>query len=294
MNSAMADNYLAFVNERHRIWESRQAGKPQPWTDDPVLASKKFTNVYRALDAGSQFLLKNLLGGDYGDTIMRCFMYRYTNRPEPWCAFHRAHGRWPTRADLRDGTLRNTWYSYQAGGGRVFGQAYKMFSGAENAGMSRLDWVLAMSGRYLAGTDSIVPRLTIATTVADRVAVLQTVPRCAGFMSMQIATDIGYSVYARADENSYIVPGPGARIGAAALDLSGEAAIMWAHERLQGDGPRLLAPSGQYRTPSLMDVQNTFCEFGKYVRYTKKGTADRPYSPAHPGVQSPVTLPAHW
>lgn len=34
------DDFLAFVVERHRIWEQRQAGLPQPWTSDPVLASR--------------------------------------------------------------------------------------------------------------------------------------------------------------------------------------------------------------------------------------------------------------
>lgn len=33
------NDFLAFVAERYRIWEQRQAGSPQPWTDDPILAT---------------------------------------------------------------------------------------------------------------------------------------------------------------------------------------------------------------------------------------------------------------
>ena len=60
----MALDYLEFVEERHRIWEKRRSGEPQPWTEDHVLQDRKFTNVFRVLDYGSQFLLTNLLS-DY-------------------------------------------------------------------------------------------------------------------------------------------------------------------------------------------------------------------------------------
>ena len=52
--------YRAFVIERHKIWERRQAGEPGPWTRDPILASRKFTNVFRVLDPGTQFVLTDL------------------------------------------------------------------------------------------------------------------------------------------------------------------------------------------------------------------------------------------
>ncbi len=57
----MIETYLSFCRERHKIWLKRQAGDPGPWTDDPILATRKFTNVFRILDPGTQFVVQELL-----------------------------------------------------------------------------------------------------------------------------------------------------------------------------------------------------------------------------------------
>lgn len=74
MDLDRAMEYLEFVHERHNVWERRRAGDPQPWTSDPVLAGNKFTNVFRVLDYGSQFLLKELLDPSLPsrDILARC------------------------------------------------------------------------------------------------------------------------------------------------------------------------------------------------------------------------------
>src|SRR5690349_21447205 len=105
----MTMTYLDFVAERHRVWERRQkefSTAPVVWTDDPVLAAFKFTNVFRVLDAGSQFLLKMLNEPiSFSEKVFRAFLYRYTNRPEPYVAFHMAFGRYPLRSDAENGDL---------------------------------------------------------------------------------------------------------------------------------------------------------------------------------------------
>src|SRR5688500_16272197 len=80
------DDFLRFVVERHHIWEQRQAGAPQPWTKDEVLATRKFTNVFRVLDPGTQFLFTDLFDPwlEPRDQLMRLFLYRHTGRVETW------------------------------------------------------------------------------------------------------------------------------------------------------------------------------------------------------------------
>jgi hypothetical protein len=46
--------FLAFIVERHSIWHRRR-DMSRPWTTDPILASGKFGNVWRALDRGTQW-----------------------------------------------------------------------------------------------------------------------------------------------------------------------------------------------------------------------------------------------
>ena len=52
----MVELYQHMVRERHQIWLARQNGATYPWTSDPVLANRKFTNMFRVLDPGSQFV----------------------------------------------------------------------------------------------------------------------------------------------------------------------------------------------------------------------------------------------
>lgn len=293
----MAMVYVDFVLERHRVWERRQMGAEPPWTDDPVLAKYKFTNVYRVLDHGSQFLLRELLqpAEDLRTVMMRAFLYRYTNRPEPWIWFKEEHGRYPVPDDLPS-FLIEEWKQYQAEGGKVFGTAYKMFVGGENKGTDRVTWAVNLTREHFGkhGFYDIVPLWGQCSWQHERLDLLRTIPRCKDFMAMQVLTDIGY-VSRRSDENEFVIPGPGAKRGAAAVFPKGDAtdAIHWARRQFTENGPRLLTPSGRERPPSLMDIQNTFCEFSKYVRYLEidKG---RGHKVAHPGPQPKPVLPKHW
>jgi hypothetical protein len=48
------------MRARHQIWINRQQGKPKPWTDDPILQSYRFCNVYRELDTVTIWIDENI------------------------------------------------------------------------------------------------------------------------------------------------------------------------------------------------------------------------------------------
>lgn len=52
-------NFFKFMKERHQIYLNREAGKPFPWTDDPILQKYSFTNVYRELDRTTIWIREN-------------------------------------------------------------------------------------------------------------------------------------------------------------------------------------------------------------------------------------------
>jgi hypothetical protein len=279
--------YFRFVEERHHIWEARRDGAPAPWTDDPILSSAKFTNVYRVLDAGSQFLLRELLlpvKDDILSVATRAFIYRFNNRPEPWTYFKEALGEYPRAVDLLDGTLFEVWERRKAEGLPIFGTAYRMNSVCEN----RTEMVLRHARTMIA---SGVPELLLEHD-GDPVKqweTLKTVPTVGDFLAMQILTDIGYSgVLPQYDEDMWVAPGPGCIAGAAVLGLDPREAInkAWAYfQRFQTvmlDG----------MSPSLMDIQNTWCEFSKYARYASGGKP-RAYRPAGTD-HTHYVLPARW
>jgi hypothetical protein len=45
--TAHADTFIHFVVERHKISHKQYAQEPRPWTDDRVLQTQRFTQVFR-------------------------------------------------------------------------------------------------------------------------------------------------------------------------------------------------------------------------------------------------------
>lgn len=285
--------FLDFVAERHSIWEKRQIGESQPWTNDVVLRSRKFTNVFRLLDPGSQFVINHLVepGVGAGDYLMRCFLYRHTNLPSAWYALAAEFGGMPRIENLDD--VREFWHDYKADGNRVFSGAYMIYPQSSTPGTDKIDSILDLTIR-LFRDERIFNPFMLAQTQAEKFAVLRANKGVADFMSMQILTDFGYDTDFR--ENEFVVPGPGARKGAAALGMDADEAIRWGWETIhETEGQPLIWGSGNRgHFLSQMDIQNCLCEFSKYVRFASKPSPQNLYTPAHPGVQLPPVLPQHW
>lgn len=281
-----AMDFLTFVGARHEAYTARQAGREAPWTAEPIVASHKFTNVFRVLDYGSQFVLTDLVGPGAGDYLMRCFLYRHTNLPSAWLAFARETGSMPFIEQLDQ--LREFWQDYRASGGQVFSGAYMIYPQSSTPGTDKVDSVIDLTKR-LFQRERIYNEFMTAPNQREKFAVLRRNKGVADFMSMQILTDWGYSTEFREDQ--FVVPGPGARKGAAALGLSGEDAVKWAVSAIRAMPHR---PMLGGRPPSYMDAQNCLCEFSKWVRYAAKPLPAKPYQPTHPGPQPAPVLPKHW
>lgn len=310
MDPDAAIEFLGFVEERHKVWVARQAGAPRPWTVDPIIATRKFTNVFRVLDHGSQYVLSDLIDPELSvrDQLARLFLYRHTGRVEVWEAMDLMVGL-PTMDNLDDcleamkayrGETRQIFqaqkkhtggrgYGHQKRVGQrpVFTSAYLVFPQSAERGTDKLESIFALTRRVI---DEIAPAFE-KTTMRQQFDLLRGNKGVADFMSMQVLTDWGYTPQCGEDrENEFVVPGPGARKGAAELGMDADAAVRWAWEAVRSmDSPPQLGD----RLPSLMDVQNCLCEFSKYARFMGKPTTS-PYVPSHPGPQPVPLLPGSW
>src|SRR5690606_32900931 len=88
-----ADRLFAFIRERHAIWERRNKGLPKPWTEDPILQSYRFCNVYRELDKETIWIRKNWRNDSDPDNWFAMVVARLVNwsptlevvgYPVPW------------------------------------------------------------------------------------------------------------------------------------------------------------------------------------------------------------------
>src|SRR5713226_7060040 len=79
------DTFWRFAAERQGVFFSRLSGSPPPWTNDDILGGNKFTNVYRASDRVSQYLIRNVI--PWGrqseeEVFFRIMLFKLFNRGE--------------------------------------------------------------------------------------------------------------------------------------------------------------------------------------------------------------------
>lgn len=284
MNPDALMDFMFMVAERHRIWEQRQAGQPQLWTLDETLATRKFTNVYRVLDPGSQFVLTDLDEPDISarDLLSRLFMYRYTNLPSTWHYMRERLGHYPLADDMTP-DLAKILHEID---GQVFSGAYMIIPQPGRKG-DKIDMVVQLAEGI---SKSTLPfEFLRADSQAERWGILSEPYGVGPFLAMQILTDWGYTSRCSEDrEDEFVVAGPGSSKGLKLLGLRpSEDSIRWVHRAVLSQPD---CPSLDGRPPSLMDSQNCLCEYSKYVRGPRSGQ----YRPQHPGSQPSPVLPAHW
>lgn len=283
-NETMLGLYRDFVIERHLIWKARQRNEPQPWTADPVLMNRKFTNVFRVLDPGSQFVLTDLAATEQVDFLTRCILYRFTNRPKTWYAIRRTFGGYPNAVDMND-DLIEMLQDYRDDGNQVFSGAYIIMPNPGITGSDKIADAVNLTREFV--VSGRLAEFFTVDTQAQRFKVLRSHPGIGRFMAMQILTDWGYGQPV-CMENDFVVAGPGAVKGASFIsDDKPEQLIYtltreWSQSKVVRMGSHPL---------SLMDVQNTLCEFSKYVRELERPRKTTLYKPDHPGPQPAPVLP---
>jgi hypothetical protein len=267
------DTYWRFAAERQAVFFRRYEGQREPWTDDPILQRHKFTNVYRASDRVSQYLIDKVIYlGDQSpvEVFFRTLLFKLFNRIETWTLLLRELG------DLRSDRFDLDSYSRVLlkaieRGDRIYSAAYIMPPAAHQSGERKHETHLALLAQMLA--TSAPERIFSAPNLKTAFTILKTYPGIGDFLAYQFAVDLNYSECAAFSENEFVVPGPGARDGirkcfADLGGLSESDVIRVMVDRQEAEFARLgLAFRDLWGRPlHLIDCQNLFCEVGKYSR----------------------------
>ncbi|QWS69719.1 hypothetical protein SEA_WILLIAMSTRONG_52 [Microbacterium phage WilliamStrong] len=260
------DTVIKFAKARHRLWE----GKP---VKSSILRYRKFTNVFRVLDRGSQYLISLMnVHDDPIDRLAVSYFYRQVNRPDTMDAIiAQNEGYVPEAEDI----FNPEWYDkvvlpvVQARPGAFLNGAYIiLIKPSDPRGTyEKMRDVFPAAAPWLGHVADV-------TDLATRVMLLQETPGLGPFLAMQIATDLGYGEGEIDQENSYILAGPGSRKGVGyMLGKSTPATPMEAVVAINRFPVEELPPlpGSNGRPASLMDIQNVFCEYSKYVRLVQQG-----------------------
>jgi hypothetical protein len=301
------DSFWYFAAERQRMYLRRVEQAPPPWTHDQILSSYRFTNVYRAADRVSQYLLARVIydGGarEPVDDVLRILLFKVFNRVATWRQLTAALGE-ITAGSFCASDAAAVLDEAMAGGGRVYSAAYIVppvpgAQGRKHQGHLRLLAEQLDSGG--------LQRLLQAQSLPDLVAELRTWPGLGPFLSYQLAIDLNYSPHLRFDEDDFVLAGPGARDGlskcfSSARAVSPERLIrLVADSQQEAFASRGLDFDGLWGRPmKLIDVQNVFCEISKYARVAHpeiRGVAGRTrikqrFTTA--GPLPPPTFPPRW
>ena len=268
------DAYWHFAAERQRIYLARLAGKPAPWTEDPILAEFKFCNAFRASDRVSQYLIRDVIYSEPAlapeELLLQIVIFRLFSKPETW-----------ELLEAGGGVDRDALYSGRLGEllDLAVARGQKLYTGAFILCATRAYGFPRKHRNHLALLEEMMRPGGLSRSVAtagslhDVYEALHRYPLIGPFMAYQLAIDINYSELCDFEENDTTVAGPGALrgIGKCFTDRDGlrpEQLIMWMTERQDQEFNRLgIEFPGLFGRPlQAIDIQNLFCEVDKYSR----------------------------
>jgi hypothetical protein len=270
--------YFYFVQERMKIFWNRYEMMDKPWTQDSILKTYKFTNVYRSCDRVSQYLIKNVIyNNDYNysdrDVLFRIILFKIFNKIETWEYLERRIG--VIKLDNFILSDINRILLEKKSNSPIFSNAY-MMTGTHSL-YNHLDYKhekwLQMVNDELVGA-KVFEKILVAKSMEQVYGLLRDCSFIGDFLAYQYTIDFNYSPVIDFSEDSFVKAGIGAIRGIkkcfTALDgKSYEDAIRYTHENFEkyqekfgfNDFNNLFG-----RNLTLIDIQNCFCETDKYLR----------------------------
>lgn len=277
------DTYWQFACERQNIFMRKLRGNTSALTEDVILKEFKFTNVYRASDRVSQYLIKNVIyqsGYTEEDTIFRILLFKIFNKIETWKKLEKHLGVINYNGfDIEQyGKVLEHYFDM---GETLYSGAYIMPSGKTTFGNERKFMNHLLLIDYMI-RDNITKKVIQCRKLEDLYHVLLSYPTIGSFLAFQYAIDINYSTLVNFDEMEFVIAGPGANAGirkcfSNSVDYSSEYIIRYMCERQQEEfrrlGLKFVTLGG--RKLQLIDCQNIFCETDKYSRVKFPDIVDR-------------------
>lgn len=266
------DTYWRFAAERQRVFIRRIGGSAPPWTDDPVLVAHRFTNVYRAADRVSQFLIREVLYSAErasDEIFFRALLFKFFNKVETWQELCAKLGvlSWSTFSFDRYARALDEMVAKEQ---RIYSAAYIMPSPPMGNARKHRNHLRLLEQMM---RDRAPLRVMRARSLQGVFEVLKEYPSLGDFLGFQFAIDLNYSEIVDFSEMDFVVAGPGAKDGirkcfASTAGLDDADVIRAVADMAEDEFRRLgLAFATLWGRPlQLIDCQNLFCEVGKYAR----------------------------
>jgi hypothetical protein len=270
--------YFYFLQERMNIFWKRYNGESFPYINDNILSYNKFTNVYRACDRVSQYLIKKVIYCNNQnitseDVLLRILVFKIFNKIETWEYIEQNIGF--LNHNNFDVDFISKLLAERIKLKPIFNSAYMMtgthskynqYTSKHEKWLRMVDKELIIEGGF--------KKIICAKSLQDIYKILNNCSFLGEFLSYQYAIDFNYSEVINFDENSYVKAGIGAIRGIKKCFLSlgnykFEDAIKYTQDNLHKYQEKYGFTNFKSlfgREPTLIDLQNCFCETDKYLR----------------------------
>jgi hypothetical protein len=200
------DTYWRFAAARQAIYFARLQQLPTPAIQDDILRNHRITNVFRASNRVSQFLISSVqrgptCSGEAADLVFRTLFFKIFNRQDTW-----------RHVESRVGAIQCSTYDFDsyrnaldeaAQRGPIYSAAYLMPPprfGEDRKHANHLRLLEAMMREGLLG------QLLLSRTLKSVFEYLLSYPGLGPFLAFQYAIDLNYSDLLSFDEDDWCVP----------------------------------------------------------------------------------------
>ncbi|MEO6548188.1 MAG: nucleotide kinase domain-containing protein [Ferruginibacter sp.] len=273
--SSVYDIYWQFAAKRFDIFVKRLTDIYGPWTNDPVIAGNRFTNVFRASDRVSQYLIKLQYEHETNsqEVFFRTMLFKLFNKIETYEILLKRLGT-VSYNDFSFSGFDNILTHELAKGNTIYSGAYIMPSAGSAFGYKfKHSNHLALLSKMM--DNKLYEKIQESTSLENVFQLLLGYPSLGNFLAFQYTIDLNYSGLINFSEMDFVVAGPGAKNGIAKCfwslgDYSFEDVIKMMADDQEKECERLglEQPNLWGRALQLIDCQNLFCEVDKYLRVT--------------------------
>lgn len=266
--------FFYWIKERWLVLQSKESGRPKPWSKDRIFQSVYFCNVRREDDKVTQWVRQWTKNMPANRLLPYLTLARMLNWP-PTLNMVR-----PTKWDAKQ--LLTTLKDHRAQGGKIFGGAYLITTCGVK--MDKLDYVVSVA-------DQVNTYCLTRETLRDQHAELMQINGLGSFLAAQVVADLKNTPQSwlthAPDWYTWSAIGPGSRRGINAM-LGKPPNSGISNVQYQAFMENLIVKVNTYvgrlkpamGTLCAQDVQNCLCEYSKYMRVRAGGNTKRNYQGA--------------
>lgn len=286
-NELHVQEFYNWVNERHAIYLRRSRGDPWPWTDDPILQTYKFTNVFRELDRGTVWLREHFIQPywEHQELFANIAMYRRYN----WIGTAEELG---FMVDYDPEWIVAQMEARKARGEQIFTGAHMLCGGIRypdgTLPFSKVEQIFGIAFKILWDNREELEPMPGEGLEDAYNRLLSKVPGFGPFITYEIVTDLRHTRYLcdAHDIMTWANPGPGAKRGICRV-LGKDIKEPISRDYQITCMKWLLDISDDFKADwvpqmEMRDIEHSLCEFDKYERTrTGLGKPRCKFTPPH-------------